>query len=542
MYKRKGQKVVPQDVGYEKEEMPAGDANWRQKRIEKEVYRQGRYDNYLIPKFSSIPRGERLRPRRIAKMNFGEGLWPVEKKLLLEMLFNREAAIAFDSSEKGRIHDDIEPPHSIPTVPHTAWQEPSFRIPAALQEVSIRLIQDRLDCGTIERSFGPYRNPWFLVPKKGYEKDEEGNQVLDRAGKPIQRHRLINCAQKINAVTICDASLPPAADDFSERFAGYPLISLLDLFSGYDQCSPARESRDITAFHTPLGLMRMTTLPQGYTNAVQAFDRIIRKVLHYPLVRGICEPSIDDIGVRPPARSRYVDASTGEPEPSPIPGVRRYVLESIQATDLVMTEIERAGATISGYQSTFAADGLKVVAFVCDGEGRHPDQEKVRKIVEWPPCTSITEAKAFIGICVYYRICIPRFTHVADPIFATFRKTYTKGKRRQEEFIWGEKQQQAMEELKSALISPPALRPIVYVPEGDEGIGRIVLGVDASLVGYGAILQQEDERGKRHPARYESGLWTETERRYDAGKLECRALLRSIKKFRNYLYGVHFLV
>ena len=99
-----------------------------------------------------------------------------------------------------------------------------------------------------------------------------------------------------------------------------------------------------------------------------------------------------------------------------------------------------------------------------------------------------------------------------------------------------------MEELNCALISPPALRPIVYVPEGDEGVSRLVLGVDSSLVGYGAILQQEDERGKRHPARYESGLWTETERRYDTGKLECRALLRSIKKFCNYLYGVHFLV
>ena len=135
--------------------MPAGDVNWRQKRIEKEVYQQGRYDNYLIPMFSSIPHEECLRASRIAKMNFGEGLSLVEKKLLLGMLFNHEAAIAFDSSEKGRIHDDIEPPHSIPTLPHTAWQEPSFRIPAALQEVSIRLIQDPLDCRTIERGFGP---------------------------------------------------------------------------------------------------------------------------------------------------------------------------------------------------------------------------------------------------------------------------------------------------------------------------------------------------------------------------------------------------
>src|SRR5205085_5906721 len=100
----------------------------------------------------------------------------------------------------------------------------------------------------------------------------------------------------------------------------------------------------------------------------------------------------------------------------------------------------------------------------------------------------------------------------------------------------------AMDALKRSLVTPPALRPIIYQAQGMNQVGRIILSVDASLIGYGAILQQEGEAGKRHPARYESWLWTETERRYDAGKLECRGLLRAMKKFRHYLYGVHFLV
>ena len=62
------------------------------------------------------------------------------------------------------------------------------------------------------------------------------------------------------------------------------------------------------------------------------------------------------------------------------------------------------------------------------------------------------------------------------------------------------------------------------------------------VVRYGAILQQEDENGRRQPVRYESGLWTDTERNYDTGKLECRAFLHAFKKFRNYLYGVHSLI
>ena len=47
--------------------------------------------------------------------------------------------------------------------------------------------------------------------------------------------------------------------------------------------------------------------------------------------------------------------------------------------------------------------------------------EKVRKIVKWPACRNVTEAKAFIGICVYYRTWIKDFSLVAEPIFRLFR-------------------------------------------------------------------------------------------------------------------------
>ena len=220
--KRKGRKIRPPDVGYGKGEKPKGDEKWRKRRKEKGIYEEGgRFREHIIPKFSKIERGERLRPNRIKIMKICTDLWPNERALLMEVLYNREAAIVFDSSEKGRIHDDIKPPHVILLIPHKPWQSPSFRIPAALHGVSAAIIKDRLESGTIERSFGPYRNPWFLVEKPGYERDDKGNLILSMEGIPIKRYRLINSAQRINAVSIRDTSLPPVADEFSERFAGY---------------------------------------------------------------------------------------------------------------------------------------------------------------------------------------------------------------------------------------------------------------------------------------------------------------------------------
>ena len=72
------------------------------------------------------------------------------------------------------------------------------------------------------------------MEKPRFEKDGEGELLLDSAGKPFKSYRLINSAQKINTISIHDTSLSMAVEQFSERFAGYPVFSLVDLVSGYD--------------------------------------------------------------------------------------------------------------------------------------------------------------------------------------------------------------------------------------------------------------------------------------------------------------------
>ena len=213
------------------------------------------------------------------------------------------------------------------------------------------IIKSKLDCGALERSCGPYHNLWVLVPKK--------------AG----RYKLINAAQRLNAITIKDASLPPSADNFSEGFVGFPLLSLSDLFSRYDQYILTPESRDMTAFMTPFGLLRMTTLPQGYTNSVQVFDEVIYKVLKDVISEHRGRPFIDDVAVKPILRSYYLDDKR-EPEEVAL-GIRRYVQEGLIFLDKVLVDIERSGATISGEKSEFLKESQKVVTRCreCGGMG-----------------------------------------------------------------------------------------------------------------------------------------------------------------------------
>jgi hypothetical protein len=69
----------------------------------------------------------------------------------------------------------------------------------------------------LEYSKGLYRNLWFLVKKK----------------KP-REYRLINLAMHLNIVTRRDTNLLLSVDEFADEFAGYYIISLVDLYSGYN--------------------------------------------------------------------------------------------------------------------------------------------------------------------------------------------------------------------------------------------------------------------------------------------------------------------
>ena len=182
--------------------------------------------------------------------------------------------------------------------------------------------------------------------------------------------------------------------------------------------------------------------------------------------------------------------------------------------------------------------------------GGHPVTEKLRKIVEWQPCRNITEARAFIGICVYYRTWIKDFPVVAEPLFRLFphspltskARREMKKKRKEVEFLGGAEQEKAMGKLKTRLRSAPTLKPLVYALEDHCFVGRIVLGVHSCGLGFEAILEQEDQESRRHPVRYESGQWTPAETRYDAVKLDHRGLLFALNKFRYYLYRVQFSI
>lgn len=508
MRKSAARKVKPVDDAPPDGSVPEGNVDWKRSRLEAAKLRARyghRWDKYVLPRFSSTKPGSRLRPERLKDiLDKATILTPQEKEFLSYVLFCREEALAWEFSECGRIDPEVVPPQKIRTVPHKAWQSRSIPIPKPLMEKVIQILRERIERRILERSHASYRNNWFLVQKK------DGGL------------RLINDAQKINGVTIRDALIPPGADEFSEEFGGCLLLSLLDLFSGYDQIELHPESRDLTTFATPLGLFRYCTIPMGGTNSVAQFMRAMNQILS-DLIPHICRAFLDDLCVKAPR----TDYDNEEIEP----GIRRYVFEHILNINAVLLNCELAGATVSGAKSQWCQRQATVVGYLCTPEGRAPDQKKVIKINEWRVCIEVHDVRSFLGIVGFYRIWIKDYGIIARPLFDLLKKKAS--------WVWTEQEQGAMEYLQWKITSAPILATLVY---DDPRYGAIFLMVDASLIGWGGVIEQVGPDKKRHPCRFESGVWSPAETRYDATKRELRGLLYALKRCRRYLFGVHFTI
>ena len=126
----------------------------------------------------------------------------------------------------------------------------------------------------------------------------------------------------------------------------------------------------------------------------------------------------------------------------------------------------------------------------------------------------------FLGMAGYYRKFCKKFSGIAEPLTNLFKKS-TK-------FKWNDKCQDAFDRLKAILKSAPVL----LAPDFDK---CFKLAVDASDVGIGAVLLQEDNNGIAHPVCYFSKKFNKYQKNHSTIEKECIALILVIQQFEVYL-------
>ncbi|KAF7763894.1 hypothetical protein Agabi119p4_8431 [Agaricus bisporus var. burnettii] len=194
--------------------------------------------------------GTRYTEERKDAMNVNkEGfLTDEEEKLVHHLIKLQELAFAWNEDEKGKFSEEYFDPVTIPTIEHVPWVCRNIPIPPGNYQKVVDIIKAKISSGVYEPSNSSYRSRWFCVLKKD--------------GKSL---RLVHDLQPLNAVTIKDSGLPPMVEQYAESFGGRGCYGVFDLLVGFDQRSLSPDSRDLTTFQTPVGTLRLTSIPMGYS-------------------------------------------------------------------------------------------------------------------------------------------------------------------------------------------------------------------------------------------------------------------------------------
>ncbi|GBG69262.1 hypothetical protein CBR_g3960 [Chara braunii] len=329
--------------------------------------------------------------------------------------------------------------------------------------------------------------------------------------------------QRLDAVTVRDAAGLPNADALSESCAGRPIISLIDLYSGYDQFPVYLPDRPVTAMHTPRGLIHMNVAPQGWTNAMAMVQRHIIRAMQ-TVNPHITQPYIDDLAVKGPKEKE---------EDEVMSCVRRFVWKHVQDIDQVLGLLEEHNLTASGPKSKHCMREATILGFVCNESGRRSDVKKTNKILEWPvPFRLVTNVRSFLGTCGFWR------SFVKD--FATKTEHLRKLVRQDQEWVWGEDQEEAVGRMKGEFKEGGL---VLGVPNYEATEERpFVIETDVGPTALGGILIQADTEGKERPLRFESRTLNTTERNFSQFKKETLAVLHCIRTFWNYVFGRTFIL
>ena len=288
-------------------------------------------------------------------------------------------------------------------------------------------------------------------------------------------------------------------------------------------------SGDYMTFQTPYGALLLKKLPMGWMNAVPIFHDDVTHILQ-PEIPKYTILYINDVPIRSPA-STYQDDEGAFETILENSGIHCFIWEHFQNVNRIVQHMKYSGGTFSGKKSLVCTREITVVGHVCTPEGHVPDPVKVDKIVNWGPCTNLSEVHAFLRTVGVVRVFIKNFACLTHPLTSLMHKDVP--------FIFRPEQISAQDALKSALLASPTLRPIDYASNSP-----LILGVNTSSIVVGYLLCQCDTDNPRihRYARFGSITLNDCESHFSQPKLELYGLFHALCLLKMYLIGIRNLI
>ena len=350
-------------------------------------------------------------------------------------------------------------------------------------------VKELLEHGLISESCSPFASPVTLAFKKS-----------DGA-----RSRFCIDFRLLNKLAVPESFPFPLIEDMIEKTADCSFFTVVDINSAFWAIPIVAGDREKLAFVTHEGHYQFNVLPFGYRNSPAIFMRILSGILKKRNLTGFAMNFMDDILV-----------------------FSRTFEEHLDHLNQLFKAIREEGFRLKLTKCQFAKRSINYLGHRISKNKVEPIEDGLRSIKECPRPKSAKEIRHFLGKVNYYHRFIDDCSNKMEPLFELLRK--------EAEFVWTERQEEAFQNLKDYMCTRPVLQ--IFDPNK-----LIYIYTDASGVGVGAVLKQEDEHGVLHPVSYFSKkLPAATKQRRDAIFIEALAIKEAICFWQHQLMGREFIV
>lgn len=305
----------------------------------------------------------------------------------------------------------------------------------------------------------------------------------------------------LNPVLHVDEHPLPTIEELFCAMAGGTKFTKIDLSKAYLQLEIHPDDQHLLTLNTHKGLYQPTRMMFGIACAPAKWQRFMEQLLHD--IPGV-SVFLDDIKITAESDERH-----------------------LQRIDEVLKRLDSHNMRVNLQKSEFLKDQIEYCGYLIDREGIHKVKSKVMAIQAMKRPSNKDEVRAFAGLINYYGRFVMDLSTILYPINRLLQNNVP--------FVWAIDCENSFVEIKKQMQSDTVLTH--YDPKLP-----VLLAVDASPYGVGAVLSHEYPNGTERPIQFASQTLSATQQKYSQIDKEAYAIVFGIKKFLQYLFGRMFIL